>query len=151
MLNGELILASITWRNCKSLLRHHPENHSKSDLFSALLITLTWTVFWAPQQFLWSKKLFLFSTIAANILKIEGKLGAYAMKRVASGTHLSTPWLFEPETPRRYSRLLPSLQFPPLVQAPGTRFLQLSEVGRALWANIGEGSAQWALPANWAT
>ena len=26
----------------------------------------------------------------------KGKLGAYAMKRVAAGAHLPTPWLFEP-------------------------------------------------------
>ena len=30
-------------------------------------------------------------------------------------------------------------------------FLHLSGVGRAQWANSGEGSAQWAFPANWAT
>ena len=29
------------------------------------------------------------------IEKEKGKLGAYAMKRVAAGAHLSTPWLFE--------------------------------------------------------
>ena len=28
--------------------------------------------------------------------KKEGKLGAYAIKRVAAGAHLPTPWLFEP-------------------------------------------------------
>ena len=26
----------------------------------------------------------------------EGKLGTYAMKRVAAGAHFPTPWLFEP-------------------------------------------------------
>ena len=26
----------------------------------------------------------------------EGKLGAYAMKRVAAGAHVPAPWLFEP-------------------------------------------------------
>ena len=26
----------------------------------------------------------------------KGKLGAYAMKRVAAGAYLPTPWLFEP-------------------------------------------------------
>ena len=26
----------------------------------------------------------------------KGKLGTYAMKRVAAGAHLPTPWLFEP-------------------------------------------------------
>ena len=30
-------------------------------------------------------------------------------------------------------------------------FLHLSGVGCALWANSGEGLAQWAFPANWAT
>ena len=34
--------------------------------------------------------------IFGYILRKEGKLGAYAMKRVAAGTHLPTPWLFEP-------------------------------------------------------
>ena len=28
--------------------------------------------------------------------KAKRKLGAYAMKRVAPGAHLPTPWLFEP-------------------------------------------------------
>ena len=28
--------------------------------------------------------------------KENGKLGAYAMKRVAAGAHLSTSWIFEP-------------------------------------------------------
>ena len=28
--------------------------------------------------------------------KGKGKLGTYAMKRVAAGAHLPTPWLFEP-------------------------------------------------------
>ena len=30
-----------------------------------------------------------------NKEKGKGKLGAYAMKRVAAGAHLPTPWLFE--------------------------------------------------------
>ena len=43
------------------------------------------------------------TTLAANIRgmtpirKVEkGKLGAYAMKRVAAGAHLPTPWVLEP-------------------------------------------------------
>ena len=31
-----------------------------------------------------------------NVCRKKGKLGAYAMKRVAAGIHLSTSWLFEP-------------------------------------------------------
>ena len=31
-----------------------------------------------------------------NISLEKGKLGAYAMKRVATGAHLTTPWLFGP-------------------------------------------------------
>ena len=30
------------------------------------------------------------------IIKEKGKLGANAIKRVAGGAHLPTPWLFEP-------------------------------------------------------
>ena len=72
-------------------------------------------------------------------MKKEGKLWAIAMKRVAAGAHLTTPWLFEPAK-RRDDRADYCLDSP--VEAPGTRFLHLSGVGRALWANIGEGSAQ---------
>ena len=31
----------------------------------------------------------------------EGNLGAYAIKRVDAGAHLSTPWFFDLQTPRR--------------------------------------------------
>ena len=31
-----------------------------------------------------------------TVLAEKEKLGAYAMKRVAAGVHLPTPWLFEP-------------------------------------------------------
>ena len=45
------------------------------------------------------------------------------MKRVAAGAHLPTPWLFEPaKHPDDRAEILPGLQFPLLVQAPGTRF-----------------------------
>ena len=47
-------------------------------------------------------------------------LGANAMKRVAAGAHLPTPWLFEPA--KRPNELLPGLQFPPPVEAPSTHF-----------------------------
>ena len=30
------------------------------------------------------------------VFRKKGKLGAYAMKRVAAGAHLPTPWLFQP-------------------------------------------------------
>ena len=37
-----------------------------------------------------------------QIGKEKRKLGTYAMKRVAAGAHVPTPWLFEPaKTPRR--------------------------------------------------
>ena len=52
----------------------------------------------------------------------RGKLGANAMKRVAAGAHLPTPWLLEPVKRPDESRLLLGLQFPPPVEAPGTRF-----------------------------
>ena len=55
--------------------------------------------------------------------KRKEKLGAQALKRVAAGAHLPTPWLFE-----RWSRLLSGLQFPPLVQVPGTRLYSRVEV-----------------------
>ena len=37
-------------------------------------------------------------TCATNVYEKEKKkkLGAYAIKRVAAGAHLPTPWLFEP-------------------------------------------------------
>ena len=69
----------------------------------------------------------------------KGKLGANAIKRVAAGAHLPTPWLFEPgkcpDDRDDYCRDSPSAS---------TRysFLHLSGLGRALWANSGEGSAQ---------
>ena len=57
------------------------------------------------------------------------KLGAQAIKRVAAGAHLPTSWLFWAcEMPRRQS-LLPGLQFPPPVEAPGTRFYTWVEWG----------------------
>ena len=34
--------------------------------------------------------------IVDRVTKMEKKLGAYAMKRVAAGAHLPTPWFFEP-------------------------------------------------------
>ena len=36
------------------------------------------------------------SRVPAMTVWIQGKLGANAMKRVAAGAHLPTPWLFEP-------------------------------------------------------
>ena len=73
-----------------------------------------------------------------NVRKV--KLGADAMKRIAAGAHPPTPWLFEPakRPDNRANNCLDS-------------FLNLSEVGRAFWANSGDGSAQGAFPANWAT
>ena len=43
-------------------------------------------------------KLILLTMKQSNLLTIEQskrKLGAHAMKRIAAGAHLSTPWLFE--------------------------------------------------------
>ena len=74
-------------------------------------------------------------------MEMKRKVVAYAMKRIAAGAHIQTPWLFEP-TKRPDDRLQ--------MRTRGTRF-HFSEVGRALWANSGERAAQWALPVNWAT
>ena len=53
----------------------------------------------------------------------QGKLGAKAMKRVAAGAHLPTPWHFKPaKRPDGRAKLLLGLQFPPPVEATETRF-----------------------------
>ena len=36
------------------------------------------------------------ATLPITLGKEKGKFGANAMKRVAAGAHLSTPWFFEP-------------------------------------------------------
>ena len=62
------------------------------------------------------------------------------MKRVAADAHLPTPWLIEPT-----QTIEPTTAWTAVTSLSArTRysFLQLSEVGRALWANSGEGSAQ---------
>ena len=54
------------------------------------------------------------------------------MKRVAAGTHLPTPWLFETaERQDDKNDYCLGCSSPP-VQATGTRFLLLSGLGRAL-------------------
>ena len=64
------------------------------------------------------------------------------MKRVAAGAHIPA-WLFEPA--KRPNDIEPTTAWT-AVSSPSasTRyaFLHLSGVGRALWANSGEGSAQ---------
>ena len=74
--------------------------------------------------------------------KGKRKLGAYGRGRIAAGAHLPTPWLFEPakHPDDRADYCVTAVSSP----SASTRysFLQLSEQGRALWANIGEGSAQ---------
>ena len=55
----------------------------------------------------------------------EKKLGAHAMKRVAAGAHLRTPWLFEPaKHPDDRADYCLDCSF--LLQAPGTHFLHLT-------------------------
>ena len=68
------------------------------------------------------------------------------MKRVAAGAHLPTPWFFE-SAKRPHDRADYCLDCSFLPQWERG----LSGVGRALWANSGDGSAQCAFPANWAT
>ena len=72
------------------------------------------------------------------------------MKRVAAGAHLSTLWLFAPA--KRPDNTVESNTVSSarssLVQAPGTRFLQLSGRRRAMMAKSGGGSAQSVFPAN---
>ena len=53
------------------------------------------------------------------------------MKRVAAGAHLSTLWLFDPAK-RPDDRSDYCLQFPPLVQAPRTRFFTVEWNDRIL-------------------
>ena len=68
--------------------------------------------------------------------------GAHAIKRVAAGAHLPTPWLFEPEK-RPDNRADYCLDGSFLLQCKHHVhvFLRLSGVGHALLANSGEGSA----------
>ena len=70
-------------------------------------------------------------------MRKNGKLGAYAMKRVAAGAHLRTPWLFEPaERPDDRTDYCLDCSFLP---SASTRcsFLHLSGVKRALCAYSG--------------
>ena len=39
---------------------------------------------------------YVYIIVCCLLLEKKKKLGAYAMKRVAAGAHLPTPWLFEP-------------------------------------------------------
>ena len=72
----------------------------------------------------------------------DEKFGAYAMERVAAGAHLPTPWLFEPaKRPDDRADYCVNCSFLPSASTKYS-FLHLSGVGRALWANSGEGSAQ---------
>ena len=75
--------------------------------------------------------------------KGNGKLRAYAMKRVAAGAHVPTLWLFE-HAKRADDRANYCLDSSFLRSSTMYSFLQLSGVGRALWVNSGEGSARWA-------
>ena len=70
------------------------------------------------------------------------KVGALAMKRVAAGAHLPTPWLFEPakRSDDKPTTALAAVSSPSA--STWYTFLHLSGVGRVLWANSGEGSAQ---------
>ena len=65
------------------------------------------------------------------------------MERVAAGAHLPTPRFFElakrPDDKADYCLDCSSL---PQCKHLGTRFSNKSGVGRALWANSGDGSAQ---------
>ena len=75
----------------------------------------------------------------------EGKLGTNAIKRVAAGAHLPTPWLFEPaKCPDDRADYCLDCSFLPQCkhQVPYS-FLLLSGVGRALCANSGESWASW--------
>ena len=72
--------------------------------------------------------------------KNGGKLGAYAMKRIAAGAHLPTFLSL------RNAQTIEPITACTAVSSPsastGYSFLHLSGVGRALRANSGEGSAQ---------
>ena len=72
----------------------------------------------------------------------KGMLGAYAMKREAEGAHLATACFF---SLRNAQMAYPTTRWAAvtsLVQASGTSFLRLSELGRALWPNVDEDSAE---------
>ena len=61
--------------------------------------------------------------------------GSYAMKRLAAGAHLPTPWLFEPaKRPDEYC-----LGYSPASSNANTRysFLPLRELGRVLQSRLG--------------
>ena len=65
------------------------------------------------------------------------------MKRVAAGAHLPTPWIFDPaKRPDDRADYCLNYSFLPWCKHQGRHsFLQLSGMGRALWANSGESSA----------
>ena len=74
------------------------------------------------------------------------------MKRVAAGTHLPSPWLFEPaKRPDDTADYCLDCSFSSSSANTRYSFLRLNGVGRALWANSGDGSAQCELLANWVT
>ena len=71
----------------------------------------------------------------------KGKLETNAMKRVAAGAHPSTPWLFEPAK-RPDEQTTACAAVSSLSASTRYSFLKLSRLGRAPFANSGEGSAQ---------
>ena len=68
------------------------------------------------------------------------RLKRFAVKRVAAGAHLPTPWLFENAQMIEPTTAWTAVSSPS--GSTGYSFLHLSGVGCALWANSGEGSAQ---------
>ena len=64
------------------------------------------------------------------------------MKRIAAGAHHPTPWLFELANSQTIepTTAWTAVSFPSA--STGYSFLHLNGVGRALWANSGEGSTQ---------
>ena len=82
----------------------------------------------------WFKPLQTSSVVTMRLLSIfvidrKRKIESYVVKRVAAGAHLLTLAFWACETPKRCIRLLPGLQFTPLVQAPGTRFHRRVDCG----------------------
>ena len=74
--------------------------------------------------------------------KEKRKLGAYAMKCVAAGAHLATPCFLSLRNAQTIEPTNAWTAVSSLSASTRYSFLNMSEVGRALLANSGEGSAQ---------
>ena len=109
---------------CRSEVSHH---HHHQQSWSQ---TRWWNTFICFQTAMFQNILERATTLLWNSKGNMGGIGYEARSRRRSSPDTLAFWACE--TPRQ-------------------KFLDLCGVGRTLWANIGEDTAQWAFPANWAT